>query len=81
MYNLPGAPASRNRAAKHGSHVLGWGFEVTALEEKFSAGDACESPWQHERFEAAIVESWQKPPTFAGQQGYTFGDIRIQVVH
>ena len=39
MYILRGAPASRNRA--------------TALEEKLSAV-ACESPWQHERYEAAL---------------------------
>ena len=55
MYILRGAPASRNRATARmaSALIIGWAFEVTALEEKLSV-DACESPWQHERFEAAL---------------------------
>ena len=84
MYILRGAPASRNRATARmaSALIIGWAFEVTALEEKLSV-DACESPWQHERFEAALnpgrttVHDHLKPHTSLGQSRCTFGDIRI----
>jgi hypothetical protein len=48
-----------------------------SMEEKLSAVDACESPWQHERYEAALDAGrnlWLlehlKPQTSLGQYRY-----------